>query len=227
MFKIFELRNTNSKDNISLDEYESSSSTQSNSSSTNSQFPNINLGCNESCCKSVKVFTKLVNVLSHQEEHEELLLEAISKLNNPKLKAQYLEKIINLLTKKENVNHVKNKPTINLSETLERFHKLKPKKINLEELQHEVNQIKNEIKQLKFENNKLKDRIAILEINKKFEDVKTNENLKNQFTNTDSSSKDDKAESSKRHNKSNSEFQYCNIINKKFPQKWHTKVKIQ
>ena len=83
MFKIFELRNTNSKDNISLDEYESSSSTQSNSSSTNSQFPNINLGCNESCCKSVKVFTKLVNVLSHQEEHEELLLEAISKLNNP------------------------------------------------------------------------------------------------------------------------------------------------
>jgi hypothetical protein len=155
-----------------------------------------------------------------------LLLEAISKLNNPKLKAQYLQKLINLLTRKENVNHVKNKPTINLSETLERFHKLKPKKINLEDLQHEVNQIKNEIKQLKFENNKLEDRIAILEINKKFEDVKTNENLKNQFTNTDSSSEDDKAESSKRHNKSNSEFQYCNIINKKFPQKWHTKVKI-
>ena len=57
LYKILELRNTDSEDNISLDEYESSSSAQSNSSST-SQSPNINLGCNDRCCKSVNVLTK-------------------------------------------------------------------------------------------------------------------------------------------------------------------------
>jgi hypothetical protein len=82
LYKILKLRNTDSEDNISLDEYESSSSAQSNSSSTY-QSPNINLGCNDRCCKSVNVLTKSANILSQHEEHEELLLEAISKLNYP------------------------------------------------------------------------------------------------------------------------------------------------
>ena len=49
------------------------------------------------------------------------------------------------------------KPTISLSETLERFNKLKPKKINLEDLQSEVSQVKKEIQQLKDINIKLED----------------------------------------------------------------------
>ena len=82
MYKILELRNTNSENNISPDEIESSSSDEySNSSSS----PNINLGCNDNCCKSINVLTKSLNVLTNQEEQEELLLKEISKINDPEL----------------------------------------------------------------------------------------------------------------------------------------------
>ena len=117
------------------------------------------------------------------------------------------------------------KPTISLSETLERFNKFKPKKVNLEDLQLEVNQIKNEMKQLKNENNKLEsknanleDWVSILELNKKFELINTQ---------NDSSSEDEKPESSTHILiKSDDEIRYCNIINKITLVKWHTKVKI-
>ena len=97
-----------------------------------------------------------------------MFLEAISKINDPKLKAQYLKKLRKLLTKEETNKHNLPKFTISLSETMERFNKLKPKKLNIEDLQFEVNQIKNEIRQLKGENNRPEDRVSILEINNKF-----------------------------------------------------------
>ena len=51
-------------------------------------------------------------------------------------------KLRKMLNKKE-TNDVKiPKPTISLSETLEKFNKFKPKKINLEDLQTKVSQIK-------------------------------------------------------------------------------------
>jgi predicted nuclease with TOPRIM domain len=104
-----------------------------------------------------------------------LLLEAISKINDPELKTNMLHKLRKMLNK-EKTNDLKTpKLTISLSETLERFNKLKPKKANLEDLQFEINQIKNEIQQLKTENTKLKnknasleDRVSILELNKRF-----------------------------------------------------------
>ena len=145
LYKILELRNTDSENDISPDKIESSSSDEySNSSSS----PNINLGCNDNCCKSINVLTKSLNVLTKQEEQEELLLEAISKINDPELKTNMLHKLRKMLNK-EKTNDVKApKPTISLSETLERFNKLKPKKVNLKDLQFEVNQIKNETQHL-------------------------------------------------------------------------------
>ncbi len=109
--------------------------------------------------------TKSVNVLTKQEEQEELLLEAISKINNLELKAQYLEKLRKLSNKHETNKQNLPKLAISLSETFERFKKIKPKKVNIEDLQHEVNQIKGEIKQLKTDNNNLQDCLSILEIN--------------------------------------------------------------
>jgi predicted nucleic acid-binding Zn-ribbon protein len=97
-----------------------------------------------------------------------LLLEAISKINDPELKASMLHKLRKMLNKKEETKDKIPKPTISLSETLERFNKLKPMKINLEDLQNEVNQVKKEIQQLKDVNTKLQDRISILELDKKF-----------------------------------------------------------
>ena len=87
-----------------------------------------------------------------------------------------LHKLRKMLNKKDEVKDNKiPKPTISLSETLERFNKLKPKKVSLEDLQLEIKQIKQEIiqlkdinKQLEDKNNKLEDRVAILEIDKIF-----------------------------------------------------------
>ena len=222
MYKILELRNTYSENDISPDEIESSSSDEySNSSSS----PDINFGCNNNYCKSVNVLTKSINVLTKQEEQEELLLEAISKINDLELETNMLHKLRKMLNK-EKTNDLKTpKPTISLSKTLERFNKLKPKKVNIEDLQFEVNQIKNEIQQLKLENNKLEsknanleDRVSILELNKKFELINNQ---------SDSSSEDEKLESStQRLIKSDDEIRYCDITNKITPIKWHTKVKI-
>jgi hypothetical protein len=133
-----------------------------------------------------------------------LLLEAISKINNPQLKAGMLHKLRKMLNKKESNDTKIPKPTISLSETLKRFNKLKSKKVNLEYLQNEVSQIKKEIQQLKSENDKLQDRVSVLELEE-----------------------DDKLESSnKKLIKSNDEIRYCNLLNKIILVKWHTNVKI-
>ena len=143
---------------------------------------------------SVNVLTKSSNVHTKQEELEELLLEAISKINDSESKANMLHKLRKILNKEKTNDLKTTKPTISLSETLERFNKLKPKKVNLEYLQLEVNQIKIEIKQLRTENNNLEskianleDRVSILELNKKFK-LLNNQN--------DSSSEDEIPESS-------------------------------
>ena len=151
MYKLLELRNTDSETDISPDKIETSSDEYSSSSSST---PYIILGCTDNCCanKSINVLTKSLNVLTKQEEQEELLLEAISKINDPELKASMLHKLRKMLNKKEETKDKKPKPTISLFKTLERFNKFKPKKINLEDLQFEGNQIKKEIIPLKNEN---------------------------------------------------------------------------
>ena len=55
---------------------------------------NISFGCQDTCCNTIKVLTKT-------EEHEELLLELISKIEDPGLKTQYLKKLKKLLTHPE------------------------------------------------------------------------------------------------------------------------------
>jgi predicted nucleic acid-binding Zn-ribbon protein len=88
-----------------------------------------------------------------------------------------LHKLRKMLNKKETNDTKIPKPTISLSETLERFNKLKPKKVNLEDLQNEVSQIKKEIQQLKSENDKLQDRVSDLELDKKLKLINNNSDL--------------------------------------------------
>ena len=176
----------------------------------------------------MNVLTKSLNVITKQQEQEELLLEAISKINDPELKTSMLHKLRKILNKKEATKDDKlpkpPKPTISFSETLERFNKLKPKKINLEDLQSEINQIKKEIIQLKAvneqlegKNAKLEDRVSVLEFDKIFKLIDNN----------DSSSEDDKPESSSRRMiKSDDEIRYCNLLNKITLVRWHTNVKL-
>jgi hypothetical protein len=88
-----ELRNTSSgesENNILV----TNSSSNYQSARENSSSPNIELGCKDSCYKTVNVLTK-------QEEQEELLINLISKLENTKLRSKYLVKFTKLLTMEE------------------------------------------------------------------------------------------------------------------------------
>ena len=56
LYKLLELKNTDSENDISLDEIESSSSDEYSSSSSS---PDIKLGCTDNCCKSINVIVSL------------------------------------------------------------------------------------------------------------------------------------------------------------------------
>ena len=161
-----------------------------------------------------------------------MLLEAISKINDSELKASMLHKLRKMLNKKDEVKDNKlPKPTISLSEILERFNKLKPKKVSLEDLQLEIKQIKQEIIQLKDVNKQLEDKNLKLENkNTKLEDqvsILDHDKIFKPLNNHESSSEDEQPESSyKRLNKSDDEIRYCNLLNKISPVRWHTNVKL-
>ena len=71
----------------------------------------------------------------------------ISQIDNPKLKEEYLKKLKKTMIKEEDHKRIKTK--ISLDETLERFNKKKSKEITVNDLQHEIANIKKEIFELK------------------------------------------------------------------------------
>ena len=73
-------------------------------------------------------------------KQEKLLINLISQIDNLVLKEEYLKKFKKTLIKEENDKRVKQ-----LDETLERFNKKKSKEITVNNLQHEITNIKREI----------------------------------------------------------------------------------
>ena len=95
----------------------------------------------------------------------------ISKIENPELKQEYLNKLKKNLIKDENVKKLKS--TISFEETLERFNKKKYKLITVNDLQHEITvvkqeiiELKNEFKNIKSDNNNLKQELLLSKIDK-------------------------------------------------------------
>ena len=76
-----------------------------------------------------------------------MLINLISQIDNPKLKEEYLKKLKKTMIKEEDHKRIKTK--ISLDETLERFNKKKSKEITVNDLQHEIANIKKEIFELK------------------------------------------------------------------------------
>jgi hypothetical protein len=193
---------------IEPSEYESETSSSESycSCSSNKSGPDISFDCKDTCCKTIGVMTK-------EEEQEELLLDVISKIENPELKRQYLEKLRKLLTKKE-VAKTKS-PEVSLSNTLKRFDKPK-KQITINDLQLEVNQIKSEIKILKEENQELKQDINLLKIEQKLKSAASSHN-------------NSKAKPEPKPKDTTSQFEEncLSIINRIPIRKWHSKVKIK
>jgi hypothetical protein len=86
LIRMLEIKDTKPSDYESeLSISSSDNSYRSCSSNESESGPDISFGCNDTCCKTIGVMTK-------EEEQEELLLDLISKIENPELKRQYLEK---------------------------------------------------------------------------------------------------------------------------------------
>jgi hypothetical protein len=202
LIRMLEIKDTEPSDyesEISLSEsYCSCSSTKSSL--------DISLGCNNTCCKTISVMTK-------EEEQEELLLDLISKIENPELKRQYLEKLRKLLTKKE-VSKSKSQE-ISLSNTLKRFDKPK-EQITIKDLQLEVNQIKSEIRILKEENRDLRQDVNILKIEHKLKSAANNQ-----------SNSEAEPEPKREDTPPQFEENCLSFINRIHIKKWYSKVRIK
>ena len=112
---IFRILQNNAFSDFSSDK-DFSASDDSDYHSVSEFSEDVKIGCFDSCCnKKAFVLTKI-------EEHEDMLLTLISKLENPELKEEYLKKLKRLMSRNENgKNSLRSR--ISLKDTLERFSK--------------------------------------------------------------------------------------------------------
>ncbi|CAL9004303.1 unnamed protein product [Prunus brigantina] len=82
---------------------------------------------------------------------KKLLIDLISKIDNPDLKSEYLRKLRKIITQDIGTSHPS--PVINLSSTLEIFNK--KKEVSLQDLHSEVKLVKKEIVELRQLSHKL------------------------------------------------------------------------
>ena len=85
---------------------------------------------------------KIVKTLTKSEENEKLIIQLINQIQNPELQKEYLDKFKKNLVKKE--TDKKQKSTISFEETLERLNKKKSKDLTVNDLQYEINIVKQE-----------------------------------------------------------------------------------
>ncbi|CAL8993918.1 unnamed protein product, partial [Prunus brigantina] len=145
LIKVLELRDSGISDDETI--VASSESESDQFSDSQSSSPNIQIGCKDKCCNRLKS----ISVLTKQEEHEELLIDLNSKVENPELKSEYLKKLRKVISS-ENPSQSVPQP-ISLNSTLEKF--AKKKEITLQDLQLEVKMVKKEIVELKHISHKL------------------------------------------------------------------------
>jgi hypothetical protein len=205
LIRMLEIQDTEPSENESV--ISSSENSYCSSSSDKSKSgPDISFSCNDTCCKTIGVMTK-------EEEQEELLLDLISRIENPELNRQYLEKLRKLLTKR--VVSKSKSLEISLSNSLKRFDKPK-EQITIKDLQLEVNQIKSEIKILKEENQELKQDVNLLKIEHKLKSAASSLN-------------DSEAEPEPKPEGTTSQFEEncLSLINWIHIRKWYSKVRIK
>jgi TolA-binding protein len=125
--------------------------------------------------------------LTKDEEQKKLLITLISKIEDAKLKEEYLKKL-----KKTMMKNADKPPRskISLDETMERFYKQKSKIVTISDLQHEISNIKKDIVDLKQDLQDIKTN------NKNMEQEFLLPKLKNCFQENNSDNEDNKFEHS-------------------------------
>ncbi|CAL9002903.1 unnamed protein product [Prunus brigantina] len=145
LVKVLELRDSEISNDDSI--VPSSESESDQLSDSQSSSPNIQIGCKDKCCSRLKS----ISVLTKQEEQEELLIDLISKIENPELKSEYLKKLRKVISNESPSQSVPQ--PISLNSTLEKF--AKKKEVTLQDLHLEVKIVKKEIAELKQMSHKL------------------------------------------------------------------------
>ena len=143
--ELFRILESNNLSDSLEDDFSSSSDSCYQSATDSSDSPNIKIGCRDSCCNVIKS----VNTLTKSEEDEKLIIQLINQIQNPELQKEYFDKFKKNLIKDETGKKLKS--TISFEETLERFNKKKSKEWTVNDLQHEINVVKQEINKLKHE----------------------------------------------------------------------------
>ncbi|KAK9988447.1 hypothetical protein SO802_028686 [Lithocarpus litseifolius] len=145
------------------------------------------------------------------------------KIQNPKLQKEYLDKFKKNLTKNEDSKKLKS--TISFEETLERFNKKKPKELTINELQHELNIVKQKIVNLedeyriiKSDNDNIKQELLILKLDKTL-DKQHSDNEQDELKQRDVSSQQALLSDT-------GIADAINSLDKTVPPKWFTKVNI-
>jgi hypothetical protein len=220
ILEIFRLENLSNSDSNS-EEDKISTSSDYHSFSDDSSENQIEIGCTDNCCKRINVITK-------ELPEEDLLIDLIGKIEDFQLKQQYVKKLKQLLVQQSKKPQC-TRPIIDLNATIERFSR-KQKEVTLQDLQQEINLIKQDIIKLKDNDKKLKDSITILQLKDSFENFEDEEkhnqssdeapelNSKN-FHSTSDQEEDD-------HQECDPESNRLSIINQINIQKWHAKVKL-
>ncbi|KAI8563669.1 hypothetical protein RHMOL_Rhmol03G0127200 [Rhododendron molle] len=183
-----------------LSDTESSDSSEYHSISDDSSNDQIKIGCTDNCCRKINVLTKELS-------EEELLIDLISKVDDIVLKQQYIKKLKQVFTQ-QSQKPVYNKPIINLHTTLERFEKT-TKVVTLQDLQLDIEILKNEVNLLKSQFPKWKQR------NKKY--VRLSDHS------SDGSVDKNKPELPSLDTQDDLRL---NLVNQIFVQKWHAQVKL-
>ncbi|CAL8992099.1 unnamed protein product [Prunus brigantina] len=208
LIKVLELRDSELSEVESI--VASSESDSDQSSDSQSSSPNIQIGCKDKCCNRLKS----ISVLTKQEEQEELLIDLISKIENPELKSEYLRKLRKVISHE---SQGQSTPTpISLNSTLEKF--AKRKEVTLQDLHLEVKMIKKEIVEIKQESRKLQ-----------VENYAIKQDLVHLMKKDPSESSESKSQSESPHNSDEepSDSQpVVNLIRQASFRKWYSKVTI-
>ncbi|CAL9012791.1 unnamed protein product [Prunus brigantina] len=208
LIKVLELRDSEMSEVETIVASSESESDQSSDSQPSS--PDIQIGCKDKCCNRLKS----ISVLTKQEEQEELLIDLISKVENPELKSEYLRKLRKVISHE---SQGQSTPTpISLNSTLEKF--AKRKEITLQDLHLEVKLIKKEIVEIKQESRKLQ-----------VENYAIKQDLVHLMENDSSKSSESKSQPESPHNSDEepSDSQpVVNLIRQASFRKWYSKVTI-
>ena len=194
---------------INLIKLDSDSSSQSSESSDNqfllledSSSSDSNSSSSQSSCDCVGNCLCQIHQVNMISGENNFLIEIIESILDPNLQKEYFKKFLEI-QKQSNQKSLENNNNYNLKTVLDKFSS-KLKSVGIQDLQHEISEIKLQINIMLVQNEDLDLRLKVLEKGKiQIEETKEEEQLEGESSQL-----------------------FVNAITKMIRQKWHIKIRI-